>query len=99
MANSAGTVYAFAGLLVDIYWGEHFVLTPSSAGGFYSAGQSKDLGFPIEFRSQVEFSYLFLNGSRIGIGINHISNAKLGRINPGIEGLSITISTPGVFGR
>jgi len=99
MANSAGTVYAFAGLLLDIYWGEHFVLTPSLAGGFYSAGQGKDLGSPIEFRSQVELSYLFLSSSRIGIGMNHISNAKLGRVNPGIEGLSIIISTPGVFGR
>ena len=99
MANSAGTVYVFAGLLLDIYLGEHFVLTPSSAPGFYYAGQGKDLGFPLEFRSQVEVSYRFWNGSRVGIGVNHLSNAKLGRINPGIEAVSITFSTPGVFGR
>ncbi len=95
MANSVGTLHAFAGVLLDVYLGEHFVLTPSFAPGLYSAGKGKDLGFPVEFRSQVEVSYRFWNGSRIGIGMNHISNAKLGRINPGIEALSITFSTPG----
>lgn len=95
MANSLGTLYAFAGVLLDVYLGEHFVLTPSFAPGLYSAGRGKDLGFPVEFRSQVEVSYRFSRGSRIGVGMNHISNAKLGRINPGIEALSITFSTPG----
>jgi len=99
VANSAGTVYVYAGLLLDIYLGEHFVLTPSSAPGFYSAGKGKNLGFPIEFRSQVEMSYRFSNGSRVGMGINHISNAGLGHINPGIEAVVITFSTPGTFGR
>ncbi len=96
MASSSGTLYGFAGLLVDIYLPARLVFTPSVAPGWYHAGRGKDLGFPLEFRSQIELSYRFMSGARIGVGANHISNAKLGRINPGIEAVSITFSTPGI---
>jgi hypothetical protein len=90
-----GTLHGFAGLLIDLYLFGRVVITPSFAPGVYYAGRGKDLGFPLEFRSQVELSYRFLSGARIGVGVNHISNAKLGRINPGIEAISITFSSPG----
>jgi hypothetical protein len=96
MANSNGTLHGFAGLLIDLYLFGRVVITPSFAPGVYYAGRGKDLGFPVQFRSQVELSYRFLSGARIGVGVNHISNAKLGRINPGIEAISITFSTPGL---
>jgi lipid A 3-O-deacylase len=95
MASSVGTLFAFVGVLIDFYLGSHLVLTPSFAPGFYSAGKGKDLGFPLEFRSQVELAFRFWSGARIGVGVNHISNAKLGHINPGIEAVSITFSMPG----
>jgi hypothetical protein len=95
MANSNGTLHGFAGLLIDVYLFERLVITPSFAPGLYHSGSGKDLGFPLEFRSQIELSYRFQSGARIGFGVNHISNAKLGRINPGIEAISITFSTPG----
>lgn len=95
MANSAGSLHAFGGFLLDVYLGDRFVVTPSFAPGLYSAGRGKDLGFPVEFRSQLEVSYRFSSGTRIGVGMNHISNAKLGHINPGIESVSFTLSTPG----
>jgi lipid A 3-O-deacylase len=96
MANSNGTLHGFAGVLIDFYFWDRLVITPSFAPGLYHAGRGKDLGFPLEFRSQIELSYRFPRGSRIGVGFNHISNAMLGRINPGIEAVSITFSTPGI---
>jgi hypothetical protein len=94
MANSSGSLYGFAGLLTDFYLPAQFVFTPSVAAGLYRAGSGKDLGFPLEFRSQIELSYQFLTGARVGIGASHISNAKLGSINPGIEAVFLTFSTP-----
>jgi lipid A 3-O-deacylase len=96
-ANSSGGLHAFAGVLIDFYLGQRLVFTPSFAPGLYHAGKGKDLGFPVEFRSQLELSYQFPRGSRIGIGVSHLSNARLGRINPGIEAVSIVFSTPGIL--
>jgi hypothetical protein len=96
MANSSGTLHVFVGVLIDFYLWSCVVITPSFAPGLYHAGGGKDLGSPLEFRSQIELSYRFPRGFRIGVGFNHISNAMLGRINPGIEAVSITFSTPGI---
>jgi lipid A 3-O-deacylase len=98
MANSNGTLYGFAGVLIDFILWNCVVITPSFAPGLYHAGRGKDLGFPLEFRSQIELSYRFPRGYRVGVGFNHISNAMLGNINPGIEAVSITFSTPGIPG-
>ena len=63
------TLHGFAGLLIDLYLFGRVVITPSFAPGVYYAGRGKDLGFPLEFRSQVELSYRFLSGARIGVGV------------------------------
>lgn len=94
MASSNGVLHGYVGLLIDFYLPANLVFTPSFAPGLYHPGRGKDLGFPLEFRSQIELSYRFITGMRIGVGVNHISNARLGRINPGIEAVSITLSTP-----
>src|SRR3546814_8920873 len=81
MVVSHGEMYGYAGVLVDIYFGRRWVLTPSFAPGLYWKGNSddpKDLGNTIEFRSQLELSYRFDDRSRLGIGFNHMSNASLG---------------------
>jgi len=97
MATSEGAVYGYAGVLVDIYFGRRWVLTPSFAPGLYWKGNSsdpKDLGNTVEFRSQLELSYRFDDRSRLGLGFNHISNAGLGEHNPGVETLMLTYSFP-----
>ena len=58
-------------------------LTPSFAPGFYGAGDGKDLGHVLEFKSEVQASFDFSESSSLGMSYNHISNASLGDKNPG----------------
>ncbi len=57
--------------------------TPSFTPGLYNKGDGKDLGHIIEFKSEVQLSLDLLNNSQLGISYNHISNASLGKKNPG----------------
>ncbi|HYM32643.1 MAG TPA: acyloxyacyl hydrolase [Candidatus Cybelea sp.] len=86
--------YAYGGILMDLYFGKHFVLTPSFAPGLYAHGSGKDLGYPIEFRSQIEASWRFDDQSRLGLSYSHMSNAHLGDKNPGVESLALTYAMP-----
>ncbi len=92
--TSDGSVYAFAGGLINFFIGEHFVITPSFAPGLYSKGNGKDLYHPLEFRSQIEIAFRFANGVRIGASFGHMSNASLGPPNPGVEYFAGTIAFP-----
>ena len=60
-----------------------FTLTPSFAPGYYNFGDGKDLGSPIEFKSEVQMSLNLSESSQLGMSYNHISNASLGEKNPG----------------
>ena len=84
-----------AGILLDVFMGRKFVMTPSFAPHYYWGGNKKlDLGHSIEFRSQMEFSYRFDNRSRLGVAISHYSNASIGSTNPGTETGTIYFSLP-----
>ena len=94
MATSDGAAHAFAGVLIDLYFGHHLVVTPSFAPGVFTDGDGKDLGSVIEFRSQIEIAWRFDNRSRIGLSLNHISNASIANRNPGVESLALTYVIP-----
>lgn len=93
-ATSEGGFYGYAGIRMDVYFGNRFVFTPSFAPGFYHNGNGKDLGFDIEFRSSGEFAYRFDDYSRLSLGLAHLSNASLGSKNPGVETLTLSYSVP-----
>jgi len=94
MVNSDAGVYGYGGLLVDLFFGQRWVMTPSFATGLYTDGSGKDLGSAIEFRSQLEFAYRFKSCSRIAVSINHVSNASLDDVNPGTEEIVVTYAVP-----
>ena len=94
MITTDGGYYLFAGGLANFFIGEHFVITPSFAPGYYDKGNGKELFYDIEFRSQLEIAYRFSNGARIGASFGHMSNANLGPPNPGVEYLAGTIAFP-----
>lgn len=94
MATSDSAVYGYGGVLVDIFVGRRFVVTPSFAAGYYHEGDGRDLGYEAEFRSSIELSYRFDDRTRIGLAYYHLSNAGLGDINPGTEVLSVVYSIP-----
>ena len=58
-------------------------LTPSFTPGLYGAGDGKDLGHVVEFKSEIQLSLDLFSDSELGFSYNHISNASLGEKNPG----------------
>ena len=58
-------------------------ITPSFTPGLYSKGDGKDLGHPLEFKSEVQMSIDLSEGTNLGMSYNHVSNASLGDKNPG----------------
>ncbi|PZQ43898.1 MAG: acyloxyacyl hydrolase [Micavibrio aeruginosavorus] len=94
-ANNDGSVWAGGGVLADFMLAQNIYLTPSFGAGLYAQGSSdKDLGSPIEFRTQLEAGYEFDNQSRVGVAFGHISNASIGDDNPGTEILNVYYHIP-----
>jgi hypothetical protein len=75
-------LYVYTGAQADFEFGS-FTITPSFAPGYYNQGGGKDLGYPLEFKSEVQISLDLNDSTRLGMSYNHISNASLGSKNPG----------------
>jgi len=83
------------GVLIDVYFGKRFVVTPSFAPTWWQGKTDDlDLGHALEFRSQLEFAYRFDDRSRLGLAVSHSSNASLGDTNPGTETILVNYSVP-----
>ena len=96
MANTDGAIYGYAGINWDlpIRAIRPFYITPGVKVGGYSQGDSKDLGYGLEFRDSIEVSYRFNDGQRLGAYLTHMSNASLGNKNPGTEMIGAVYSHP-----
>ena len=84
--NSA--TYVYTGFEWNVDMGG-LMFTPSFAPGLYFEGDGKDLGHIIEFKSEVQFSYVFSESSQFGFSYNHVSNASLGNKNPGANSYTL----------
>ncbi len=93
-ATFDGSFYAYAGLGLDLFFGNRFVVTPSLAAGLYLEGGGKDLGSVMEFRSAIQLAYRFDDRSRLGIEFHHLSNAGIDDNNPGANQLLLFYSMP-----
>lgn len=94
-ATTDGSVWGGAGILLDLKLASNIYVTPSFGAGLYAHGSSdKDLDYPVEFRSQIEGGYEFMNGHRAGIALSHLSNAGLGDDNPGVEVINFYYHIP-----
>jgi len=83
------------GVLMDIYFGPRWVLTPSFAPTWWRGKTANlDLGAHVEFRSQLELAYRFDDRSRLGVAIAHYSNASISDQNPGTETAFVYYSIP-----
>tara|TARA_Y100001970_G_C14043896_1_gene755281 strand:- start:112 stop:624 length:513 start_codon:yes stop_codon:yes gene_type:complete len=79
-ADTAG--YIYTGVQAQYKFG-NINVTPSFTPGLYHEGEGKDLGHPVEFKSEVQLSLNLFQNSQLGFSYNHISNASLGEKNPG----------------
>ena len=76
------TFYLYTGVQAEYDIG-FLTVTPSFAPGYYNYGNGKDLGYPLEFKSEVQVSLNLSDNTNLGMSYNHISNASLGTNNPG----------------
>ena len=74
--------YLYTGVQAEYELG-FLKITPSFAPGYYNYGNGKDLGYPLEFKSEIQVTLNLTESSNLGMSYNHISNASLGSKNPG----------------
>ena len=82
MITADNAVYFYTGIQAQYKIGK-INLTPSFTPGIYEKGNGKDLGHVVEFKSEVQLSLNLFENSQFGMSYNHISNASLGKKNPG----------------
>jgi hypothetical protein len=90
MASSRGILYSYGGFRLDLPFRGRWILSPGWAAGLYYQAEGKNLGGPLEFRSQLELAYRLPDEGRIGLCIYHLSNAGIFDFNPGSESLVLT---------
>ena len=74
--------YVYTGVQANYSLGKLNII-PSFTPGLYEAGDGKDLGHMLEFKSEVQLSLDLPKDSQFGFSYNHLSNASLGDRNPG----------------
>jgi lipid A 3-O-deacylase len=81
------------GLGRQVPMGARWDATVTFAASAYFAGEGKDLGHTLEFRSALDIGYRVHPALRLGLSVAHFSNAGLADLNPGVETLSLTLTT------
>jgi len=84
--------YFYAGIGYTFSINEEWSVIPSLSAGYYNQGAGKDLGYDIEFYSQLKLAYQLASDASIGLGVGHISNAGIGDSNPGAETVCLSYS-------
>ena len=84
MMTADSASYFYTGVQAEYKIGK-LNLTPSFSPGLYSMGDGKDLGSPLEFKSELQLSVDLLPGTKLGYSQSHMSNAGLDDKNPGAD--------------
>ena len=85
------SIYLYTGVQAEYEVGP-LNIVPSFAPGYYEAGDGKDLGKALEFKSEIKLSFDIFQDSKIGYSYSHISNNDWGTINPGVDNQTISFS-------
>ena len=85
------SIYLYTGVQAQYEFGP-INIVPSFAPGYYDAGNGKDLGMALEFKSELKLSFDIFEDSKIGYSYSHISNNDWGDRNPGIDNQQISFS-------
>ena len=85
------SIYLYTGVQVEYELGP-LNIVPSFTPGYYEAGNGKDLGMALEFKSELKFSFDIFKDSKLGYSYSHISNNEWGDKNPGVDNQTISFS-------
>ena len=85
------SIYLYTGIEADYNLGP-INISPSFAPGYYEAGDGKNLGSALEFKSEVKIGVDLFKNTNIGYSYSHISNNDWGDVNPGTDNQSVTLS-------
>ena len=85
------SIYLYTGVQAEYEVGP-LNIVPSFAPGYYEAGDGKDLGMALEFKSEIKLSFDIFQDSKIGYSYSHISNNDWGTINPGTNNQIVSFS-------
>lgn len=94
LTSGGGGAYLYTGFMIEFELPLGLQLSPGFAPGIALARTDSDLGNAIEFRSSLELSAAAGDRLRVGLAFSHISNARLGERNPGVEVLVLGIAFP-----
>jgi Lipid A 3-O-deacylase (PagL) len=95
MTTTDGALLGYAGLSLDIpIGGRGFILRASVAPGAYARGDGKDLHSVFQVRSGLETGWRFRGGARLGLELEHISNASTTDYNPGETSVLVLVTVP-----
>ena len=83
------SIYAATGLAkpVPIIANKLNFIPSFSLGLYQDFEQGKDMGHPIEFKTEFGLKYSLFKNSTLGVSWNHISNADIGSNNPGSDNI------------
>lgn len=82
--SSGDSYFLGAGLIISRDLGERWFVEFSEMPGYYHAGDDEhDLGYDLDFRSQLALGYQIDRDWAVSASFAHISNADLGDDNPG----------------
>ncbi|MDC0328510.1 acyloxyacyl hydrolase [Candidatus Pelagibacter sp.] len=87
------SVYLYTGIQAQYDIGPLKIL-PSFAPGYYNAGNGKNLGLALEFKSEIKLAFDILKNLQIGFAYSHISNNDWGKDgkNPGVNNQTISLA-------
>ena len=93
LASSGGDAFLFVGCSSDLAPSRTWGLTPMLSAGYYSEGDGPRLGGVLEFRSAIELWVRVGASARVGVCLDHLSNAGIFEDNPGRESLTLTFAS------
>ena len=85
------SIYLYTGVEADYNLGP-VNISPSFAPGYYEAGDGKNLGSALEFKSEIKIGVDLFKNTNLGYSYSHISNNDWGDTNPGTDNQSINFS-------
>jgi len=91
LVTKKSSIYLYTGIEADYNLGP-INISPSFAPGYYEAGDGKNLGSALEFKSELKIGVDLFRGTNLGYSYSHISNNDWGDINPGSDNQSLTFS-------